>query len=449
MKKVQLFLFISIVITISTFSITEFIPENYDAVCLAHNVSEHYVQSKSVGIVSLLADSLGLEPMIQGVIASSFSEYGITTEQLGSIFKGDILTVLLGTDMTVVLGPSPEASKLEGILKDAFREDLYTRNISDYLLISTSQEAIEQCVAGGGTIPSDLLDEFQDPNVCSVMYAPPIDRDGIIISQTGIVSIVDDELVGEIRFVAHNDKSKELLRSLMPNSGYALYKDPNLGGEIFVFANTSDLSSIGKLIENFILSERNLDIPFLSKIMTEIGAEQPSRGEIEKITTTAEEFTAMSEKFTGQLALSLKISETLGSLLGSLISEEGEEAEVISPTVYAVAQADISLEELGNLIGSQDYQTIAGSEYLTVEGLFITVKNGQIKVLSQNPQEYAVEQGSLQKALEHYQPSMPIFVFADITPLINTILGDMGVESHFILTSDISDEAVRIYWSLK
>ncbi|RKX40854.1 MAG: hypothetical protein DRP33_06230 [Thermotogae bacterium] len=442
MKKVQLFLFISIVIAISTFSITEFIPENYDAVYLAHNVSEHYVQSKSVGIVSLLADSLGLEPMIQGIIASSFSEYGITTEQLGSIFEGDILTVLSGTDITVVLGPSPETSKLGDILKDAFGEDLYTRNISDYLLISTSQEAIEQCVAGGGTIPSDLFDEFQDPNVCSVMYAPPIDRDGIVISQTGIVSIVDDELVGEIRFVAHNDKSKELLRSLMPNSRYALYKDPNLGGEIFVFVNTSDLSSVGKLIENFILSEENLDIPFLSEIMTEIDVEQPSREEIEKITATA-------EKFTGQLALSLKISETLGSLLGSLISEEAEEAEVISPTVYAVAQADISLEELGNLIGSQDYQTIAGSEYLVEEGLFITTENGQIKVLSQNPQEYAVEQGSLQKALEYYQPSMPIFVFADITPLINTILGDMGVESHFILTSDISDEAVRIYWSLK
>lgn len=442
MRKVQLFLFISIVVAISTFSMTEFIPENYDAVYIAHNVSEHYAQSKSVGIVSLLADSLGLEPMIQGIIASSFSEYGITTEQLGSIFEGDILTVLSGTDITVVLGPSPEASKLGDILKDVFGEDLYTRNISDYLLISTSQEAIEQCVAGGGTIPSDLLDEFQDPNVCSVMYAPPIDRDGIVISQTGIVSIVDDELVGEIRFVAHNDKSKELLRSLMPNSGYALHKDPNLGGEIFVFANISDLSSVGKLIENFILSEENLDIPFLSEIMTEIDAEQPSREEIEKITATA-------EKFTGQLALSLKISETLGSLLGSLISEEGEEAEVISPTVYAVAQADISLEELGNLIGSQDYQTIAGGEYLVVEGLFITTENGQIKVLSQNPQEYAVEQGSLQKALEYYQPSMPIFVFADITPLINTILGDMGVESHFILTSDISDEAVRIYWSLK
>ena len=442
MRKVQLFLFISIVVAISTFSMTEFIPANYDAVYIAHNVSEHYAQSKSVGIVSLLADSLGLEPMIQGIIASSFSEYGITTEQLGSIFEGDILTVLSGTDITVVLGPSLEASKLGDILKDVFGEDLYTRNISDYLLISTSQEAIEQCVAGGGTIPSDLLNEFQDPNVCSVMYAPPIDRDGIVISQTGIVSIVDDELVGEIRFVAHNDKSKELLRSLMPNSGYALHKDPNLGGEIFVFANTSDLSSVGKLIENFILSEENLDIPFLSEIMTEIDAEQPSREEIEKITATA-------EKFTGQLALSLKISETLGSLLGSLISEEGEEAEVISPTVYAVAQADISLEELGNLIGSQDYQTIAGGEYLVVEGLFITTENGQIKVLSQNPQEYAVEQGSLQKALEYYQPSMPIFVFADITPLINTILGDMGVESHFILTSDISDEAVRIYWSLK
>lgn len=442
MKKVQLFLFISIVVAISTFSITEFIPENYDAVYIAHNVSEHYAQSKSVGIVSLLADSLGLEPMIQGIIASSFSEYGITTEQLGSIFEGDILTILSGTDITVVLEPSPEASKLEDILKDVFGEDLYTRNISDYLLISTSQEAIEQCVAGGGTIPSDLLNEFQDPNVCSVMYAPPIDRDGMVISQTGIVSIVDDELVGEIRFVAHNDKSKELLRSLMPNSGYALHKDPNLGGEIFVFANISDLSSVGKLIENFILSEENLDIPFLSEIMTEIDVEQPSREEIEKITATA-------EKFTGQLALSLKISETLGSLLGSLISEEGEEAEVISPTVYAVAQADISLEELGNLIGSQDYQTIAGSEYLVVEGLFITTENGQIKVLSQNPQEYAVEQGSLQKALEYYQLSMPIFVFADITPLINTILGDMGVESHFILTSDISDEAVRIYWSLK
>jgi len=215
-----------------------------------------------------------------------------------------------------------------------------------------------------------------------------------------------------------------------------------LGGEIFVFANTSDLSSVGKLIENFILSEENLDIPFLSEIMTEIDAEQPSREEIEKITATA-------EKFTGQLALSLEISETLDSLLGSLVSEEGEETEVISPTVYAVAQADISLEELGNLIGSQDYQTIAGSEYLVVEDLFITTENGQIKVLSQNPQEYAVEQGSLQKALEYYQPSMPIFVFADITPLINTILGDMGVESYFILTSDISDEAVRIYWSLK
>lgn len=442
MRKAQFFLLISILIAISTFSITEFIPENYDAVYLAHNVSEHYSQSKSVGIVSLLTDSLGLEPMIQGIIASAFSEYGITTEQLGSIFEGDILTVLSGTDMTVVLGPSPETLKLENILKDAFGEDLYTRNVSNYLLVSTSQEAIEQCVTGGGTIPSDLLDEFQDPNVCSIMYMPPIDRDGIVISQTGIVSIVDGELVGESRFVAHNDKSKELLKSLMPESGYALHKDPNLGGEIFVFANFSDLSSVGKLIENFILSEENLDIPFLSEIMAEIDVEQPSREEMEKITTTA-------EKFTGQFALSLKISETLDSLLGSLISEEDEESEIASPTVYAVAKADISLEELGNLIGSQDYETIAGNEYLVVGGLFITTENGQIKVLSQNPQEYSVEQGSLQKALEYYQPSMPLFVFADITPLINTILGDMGVESRFILTSDISDETMRIHWSLK
>lgn len=433
MKKVYV-LFL-LLLAMCVFAVTQFVPASYDQLILAKNNSDHYSMAKKVQLIDILTNGLGIEPMIQGMLASSLVQYGATIDQLNDLLSKDILVVLSGQDMAAVLGPSKYASKLVKAISGIFGSGTYVAQNGDYLLISTSSELLGKCQKGGGKIPDEVQKQFSDNAVWAVVFSPKLVVEDSIFSLSATVKVLQDKLVGESVIYAQNEKAIALLKDMKPSKNFDMYKDPNIGGEIFLFANVSNFASLSAAYKGLNFSD------ILSKIPISLAAT-----ETEVIKEQFEQFMNLSNKLTGQMAISMKISNVLENLLSPQQSQTNQ--KVANPVIYGVTGGNIKLEELQQVLKGQ-IKTAKGTRYLDLDGIYVTSDNGQIRFYSSVPAEFSNQRGSFDKIVKFYDPqNMPVFICVDFAPMLEKLLG-MNVDSIFVLTSTVNDKAFTVNWYLK
>ncbi|HEY8542774.1 MAG TPA: hypothetical protein VIL29_10350 [Pseudothermotoga sp.] len=434
MKKVYV-LFTILLFTLSLFAVTQFVPTEYDQLLLMKNNGDHYSNAKKVQLVDILMNQLGIEPMIQGMLASTLVQYGATTDQLNDLLSKDALVVLSGQDLAVVLGPSKYTSKLVKAVSGLLGSGIYVAQNSDYLLISTNSELLQKCQKGGGKIPAEMEKQFSDPSVWIVIFSPKLVVQDSIFSLKASIKVFQDRLVGESVIYSQNEKATMLLKDMKPSKNFDLYKDQNIGGEIFVFGNVSNFASLSTVYQSMNFSD------LLSKIPISVAAT-----ETEAVQEQFKQLMNLSNKLTGQLAFSMKISNVLEDLLSPQQGQTNQ--KVANPTIYGVIGGNVKLEELQQALKGQ-IKTSKNIRYLDLDGIYVSSDNGKIKFYSSVPSEFSNHRGSFDKIMKFYEPqNMPIFVCVDFTPMLEKLLG-MNVDSVFVLTSTVDDKAFTVNWYLK
>lgn len=433
MKKVCVLLVLLFVM--SLFAVTQFVPAEYDQLLLMRKNGDHYSMAKKVQLIDILMNGLGIEPMIQGMLATSLVQYGATTDQFNDLLSNDALVVFSGQDVIVALGPSKYVSKLVKAVSGLLGSGIYVAQNGDYLLISTNSELLKKCQKGGGKIPAEVEKLFSDPAVWVVAFSPKMTVQDSIFTMQGTIKILQDRLVGESVIYAQNEKAIMLLKDMKPSKNFELYKDPNIGGEVFVFGNISSFSSLNVAYQSVNFSD------LFSKIPMSLAAT-----ETENIQEQFKQLMSLSNKLTGQLAFSMKISNVLENLLSPQQNQTNQ--KTVNPIIYGVVSGNVKLEELQAALKAQ-MKTVKNIRYLDLDGIYVTSDGGQIKFYSSVPNEFSNQKGSFDKIVKLYDPqNMPIFVCADFAPMLEKLLG-MNVESIFVLTSSVNDKTFTVNWYLK
>ncbi|MGJ8454298.1 hypothetical protein ACSFC1_03230 [Pseudothermotoga sp. U03pept] len=432
MKKLCVFLVL--LLSFSLLAVTQFVPANYDQLLIAKNNGDHYTAAKKIQLLDIVMNGLGIEPMVQGLLASSVVQYGATVEQLNDLLSKDTLVIFSGQDFTAVLGPSKYASKLIKAISGILGSGSYVAQNGDYLLISSSPDLLQKCQKGGGKIPEEVMKQFDDSSIWAVIFSPKLTVEDATFSMKGTIRVLKDRLSGESTIYAENEKAKALLKDMRPSKNFDLYKDKNIGGEIFVFGNVSNFVSLNNVYQTLNLSD------LLSKVPATLSATETQAFEKQ-----FEGLMELSSKLTGQLAFSVKVSNLLEGLLAPQQEQAGQ---AMNPVFYGVVGGEIKLEELQKSLAGQ-IKTSKNLRYLDLDGVYVTSENGKIKFYSSVPTEFSNEKGSLDKVLKLYDPEkMPIFLCVDFAPILEKLLG-MNVESLFVLTSSVDDKAFTVNWYLK
>lgn len=433
MKKVCV-LFI-LLLTLSLFAVTQFVPTEYDQLMLMKNNGDHYSLAKKVQVIDILMNGLGIEPMIQGLLAASLVQYGATTDQFNDLLSKDALIVLSDQEMAAVLGPSRYASKLVKAVSALVGPQMYVAQNGDYILISTNSELLKRCQKGGGKIPSDVEKLFSDPAVWVVIFSPRMVVQDSVFTMQATVKVLKDRLVGETVTYAQNEKASMLLKDMKPSKNFDLYKDQNIGGEIFVFGNVSNFASLGALYQSVNVSD------LISRISMSVMAT-----ETEMVQEQFQQLMSLSNKLTGQLALSMKVSNVLENLLSPQQSKGNQKP--VDPIIYGIVGGNVKLEELQQVLKGQ-IKISKNVRYLDLDGIYVTSDDGKIRFYSSIPSEFSNQRGSFDKIVKLYDPqNMPIFVCADFAPILEKLLG-MNVDSVFVLTSAVDDKTFTVNWYLK
>ncbi len=424
-----------LLLTLSLFAVTQFVPAEYDQLMLMKNNGDHYSLAKKVQVIDILMNGLGIEAMIQGLLATSLIQYGATTDQFNDLLSRDALIVMSGQEIAAVLGPSKYSSKLLKAVSALLGPQMYVAQNGDYILISTNSELLKRCQKGGGKVPTEVEKLFFDPTVWVVAFSPRmVVQDAIFTMQT-TVKVLKDRLVGESVTYAQNEKATMLLKDMKPSKNFELYKDQNIGGEIFVFGNVSNFSSLGALYQTVNFSD------LISKIPVPMMAT-----DTEMVQQQFEQLMRLSNKLSGQVALSMKVSNVLENLLSPQQSQGNQKP--VDPIIYAVVGGNVKLEELQQALKGQ-IKTSKNLRYLDLDGIYVTSDDGKIRFYSSIPSEFSNQRGSFDKIVKLYDPqSMPIFVCADFAPILEKLLG-MNVDSLFVLTSAVDDRAFTVNWYLK
>jgi hypothetical protein len=434
MKKLLFFFFI--VLVASLYGITQFVPIDYEQIFIAKDNATHYSLAKNTQLVDILANSLGIEPMIQGFLASSLVQYGATAEQLTDLISKDVMIVTKKDNIAIIVGPSSNALKLLKAVTEILGANFQAAVSGSYLLISTDKEFLEQCLKGGGTIPEEILEKFSDSSVWAVLFSPRISMQDSVFSLKGTIKVFSDKISGEYSIYPENDKARDLLKGMKSTKEFNMYTDPNLGGEIFIFANVGNFSVLSKLYQSLNLSST------YSNLFSNMETFLPEGTKTENLEGQFEELTELSDKLTGQFALSLKISNMIEAFL---FSEEDQ--QIPNPVLYAVVGGKISIEELNQITNGQ-IKVDSGIRYIDLEGIYITSESDRLKVYSTMPAQFKNEKGSLEKALSFYKSDMPLFIFVDFSPILEKLTG-ITVDSILLLTSSVNDKIFTVNWYLK
>ncbi len=107
------------------FAVTQFVPVDYDQLILMKNNGDHYSMAKKVQLIDIIANGLGVESMIQGMLASSLVQYGATVDQFNDLLSKDTLIVFSGQDMALAVGPSKYVSKLVKAISNLLGSGMY------------------------------------------------------------------------------------------------------------------------------------------------------------------------------------------------------------------------------------------------------------------------------------------------------------------------------------
>ncbi len=423
----RLLVFSLLFVTLFCFAVSQFIPTEFDSIFMARNNGKYYDEAKKLGLVKILTIELGLEPMIQGLIASYAAQYGVTVKDIDDLLTKDLLVVQIKEDVFAAIGPSASASKFTKVVSSLLGESFFVDHKNNYLLVSTSKDLLDKCSKGGGSVPKEVTELLQDSKVWAVTYSPSIQTGDSLFMLKGFVKVLDDQIYSEQILLPKNEAAKQVLKQLTPSRNFELRNDKNLSGEAFAFLNVSDPTATSNLLD---LSE---NLPQFAEL-----------GEISELDPTEylEKIEKLLGKFTGKAALSIQLAEAVESLFAS------DQEVSLSVKTYGVASMKTTLQELKEILGGE-IKTSGEIQYLDVDGLCFTVDSSLVRFYSAPPAEYKVGRSSLDKALNLFKPDeMFFFAFVDFDPILDKLLG-ITTGSIFVLFQAVENNLLKTIWYLK
>lgn len=409
------------------FAVNEFIAVSYDFVFLSRNNVKYYDQMKKIPLFDTFINGLGLETMVQGVIASQLVKYGIKIEQFNELLSSQLLFVQKGENFFLALGPAKEAEKLAKAIGDLLGSEMIAKAQKGYVIVSNKREFMELCLNGGGNVPNEMLKWFENNSVWAIGYAPKISLNEAEFESVLVVKVEQDRLTGSQKLRAKNDAAFRFLADVRPFPSYELHKDTNLAGEIFIFSNVQGVTGLKGIYEQVFNA---LPGTFSDVITQSLGISSNLKDTIEKILI-------VSEKTTGRVAVSIGVAQFVQSLF-----ETQKEGEAINPSFYALIEAKITLQEIAKALGKGE---IVANE-LKVDNFTVKSDGKYLRVFSN---QRSKEKNSLEKALKVFDPiKHSLFVFADLAPIIEKLLG-VASQSTFTAIGVVENDSYITDWYVR
>jgi len=245
MKKRYMPILLVLALSVFSFSqILNYVPSDFKAVHFVKNLSNFYQSLKSTPTGEFLADSLGLEMMIQGMIESQLLNRNVKPSDFYELVSKEFLFVQLDNqNYCLVVGPSDKAAKLRDAVKAIF-EDIFGKKVSvrvqnGYLFLGSTEDAINKSLKGGGNVPNHLkkLDFFSYSRVSVDKYS---------FVSTTVLRGNAPQMTFETRIEPVGSASADFLKKLgRPKKLPANFLEY---GELTMLFNTEDYSGLSNLI---------------------------------------------------------------------------------------------------------------------------------------------------------------------------------------------------------
>lgn len=407
--------------------VTQFIPVTYDFVLLATDNAKHYDQLKKIPLFDTFINGLGIEPMVQGMVASQLVKYGVKMDQFNELLSNQVLLVQKGEDFFVALGPAKETEKLVKAIRDLLGTDVWVGAQKSYVFVSNNKDFAGECLKGGGNVAADIMKYFDDATVWAVGYSPRFVQGEAEFESILVVRVEPGRTSGFVKWKAKNDAAKKIIAEATPDRSYRLYEDPNLSGEIFVFSNVQSVKAVKAVLEQM---SNSLAGSVLNSVGQIFGISTEPKDSVQKIL-------ALSEKISGKMAASIGVGQFLQSLF-----ETQSATATVEPSFYAVVEAQTTLSEIAKILGRGE---VSGEE-LKIDNLIIRCEGNYVKIFSRAKGEKG---RSLEKALKLFDPvKHSLFVFIDFAPIVEKLLG-VSSQSVFVAVGTITDSSYTTDWYIK
>ncbi|HBT38572.1 MAG: hypothetical protein XD58_0072 [Thermotoga sp. 50_1627] len=407
--------------------LTQFVPQNYDFLLLSRDNAKYYEQMKKVALFDTLINGLGIESMIQGVIASQLVKYGAKIDQFNELLSGQILLIQKDQDFFLAMGPGKETEKLAKAIADFLGKEIWVSAQKSYVVVSNNKDFANLCLKGGGTVPPEVYKRFEDPSVWAVGYSPELAYDEAEFESSLVIKVESDRVSGFLQWKARNDAAKAILSETRPDTSYQLHRDPNLSGEIFVFSNVQNARAVKTILEQ-------VSSDLAGNVLGSLGQVFGISGDFG---STTEQILVLSEKASGKMAMSFGFSQFVQSLF-----ETQSSTETVEPSFYAVMEAHVTPQEIAEALGRGE---VSGDE-LRIDNFTVKCDGSHVRIFSN---QKSSEKASLDKALKLFDPSRhSLFVFVDFAPIIEKLLG-VTSQSAFVAVGTVSNDAYITEWNIK
>lgn len=407
--------------------VTQFIPQTYDFLLLSRGNAKYYEQMKKIALFDTFINGLGIEFMIQGVIASQLVKYGAKIEQFNELLSGQILLVQKDQNFFLAMGPGKETEKLAKAIGDFLGKEIWVSAQKSYVVVSNNRDFANACLKGGGTIPAEVTKRFEDSSVWAVGYSPKLTYDEAEFESLLLIKVESDKMSGSLQWKAKNDAAKKMLSEARPDPSYQLHKDPNLAGEIFVFSNVQSARAV-KVIFEQVFSDTTGNV---------LGSLAQTFGLPSDLESTTKQILVLSDKSTGKMAMSVGIAQFVQSLF-----EAQSTTVTVEPAFYSVIEAQITPQEITKVLGRGE---VSGDE-LKIDSFTVKCDGKYVRVYSKQKSN---EKASLEKALKVFNPTEhSLFVFVDFAPIIEKLLG-MKSQSVFVAVGTVSSDVYTTDWYIK
>ncbi|MCD6551940.1 hypothetical protein [Thermotoga sp.] len=388
---------ISVMIAALSFSqILNYVPTDFKAIRYVKNLSDFYDELKNLPTGRFLAETLGLEMMVQGVLESQLLSRNVEPSDFYDLLSHELLYVQLDDENSCfILGPSDKSRTLKNSVKSLVADLFGTENVAvaekdDYLFIGANK-AVSAALKGGGSVPNELkgLDFFNYAKVRVKDYS------FTIVSRK---KPAEDHLIIKTEIIPDDDISRDFLKKV--GRPKKVSQDYYVYGELTLIFNTENYDGLMDVVSSTGLSfsEENVEIPI----------QLPD----EKLRKAIEN---LSEKLNTPMFISANISSSLMDLIS------GSTPTTLELVAKARIKDSKAVEEALKEAGVQ-YEK-KGEEFILENDLHLAVNNGTVVLKS--------EQFTPKTPSEHPGEKDVFFLFLDMKAVMEALVGE-GEEAHVL-----------------
>lgn len=394
----------------------KFLPQNYSMLVYVPDLPKLYDSFKALPIgQTLLADTgIGLESLVNGILEQQLLSMKYTMSDFDLFTKEMLATTDSSGNMTIVLGPVKNPTKVKNVLQSLIDEETLkqTQFVENYFVFSNSKTKI-----GGGKVPAALQANLKGN--LGVTYTNIVDGK-ISFEGYGYLRVENNALTFYEKIDAKTNDAKSALKSLQNAKPIDILGDKNVGGDLLIFVNRDIPEALRKATIDALLSTFNI---------TGVTA-------------------------SGKMYMCMDIGSVLTDLMGTDTQTSGK-----SGTSSTSQQTMPSISSYSVVFGSglkmpaevKKYVTIGGERYGILEAengvkTYILVKSDRMITYTIEPNKY--KPGDRAFFTSTYDSKYFAGVLINFEPLIYNLLGKK-VKSSATFLNSVEGDSIIMRGSIK